>query len=225
MDLILGTIGRPVLADLRGRAAGCRTSLMVSEKETSACFFLLPYSMMQQRRKHITIFHPLLLLIPWILFVFTWMLNPFEVTEVAHLLAAQHDFRHCPFVSEAHLYWYLYFRIHWAYLHTFWPCLLMTIIQIMMHTQQQWWASPWNFPTGCSSLAAPSPTGTKRSACAAVIEGTGLETKKMTTDEQWAFIRMIFCGDPCKDTCTFKLQCQVCIIECKHMVGTHLRVF
>lgn len=42
------------------------------------------------------------------------------------------------------------------------------------------------------SLMALSPAGTKRSACAAVIEGTGLETKKMTTDEQRAFISMIF---------------------------------
>lgn len=39
-----------------------------------------------------------------------------------------------------------------------------------------------NFPMG--SLMPLSPAGTKRSACATVIEGTGLETKKMTTDEQ-----------------------------------------
>lgn len=42
------------------------------------------------------------------------------------------------------------------------------------------------------SLTALFPTGTKRSAFATVIEGTRLETKKMTTDEQQAFIRMIF---------------------------------
>lgn len=58
------------------------------------------------------------------------------------------------------------------------------------------------------SLMALSPAGTKRSACAAVIEGMGLETKKMTTDEQWAFIYMIFFfsySDHRVDTCTYKL--------------------
>lgn len=33
-------------------------------------------------------------------------------------------------------------------------------------------------------LMVLTPAGTKRSACVTVIEGTGLETKKMTTDEQ-----------------------------------------
>lgn len=65
-----------------------------------------------------------------------------------------------------------------------------------------------NFPMG--SLMALSPAGTERSACAAVIEGTGLETKKMTTDEQWAFISMIFsppqCCHHCADTCTCELK-------------------
>lgn len=50
------------------------------------------------------------------------------------------------------------------------------------------------------SLMPLPPTGTKRSACATVIEGKRLETKKMTTDEQQAFIRMIFYSDHCKES-------------------------
>ncbi len=52
----------------------------------------------------------------------------------------------------------------------------------MMHMQAEVISISLKFPHGRPNGFVP--TGTKRSACAAVIEGTRLETKKMTADKQ-----------------------------------------
>lgn len=126
------------------------------------------------------------------------------VTEVAHLVMAQHDLRLYIVMSVADFYWYKYFRIHWV-------CLDAALASITVTTvihMTKWKAFPWNFPMG--SLMALSLKGTKTSTCAAVIEGLGLETKKMTTDERWAFIHMVFNSDHYNETFLYKLLWKAC---------------